>query len=145
MVEWERGLDLVGGVERSRIRWASRLYPAQGKTPESRRTSTIVSARTDPLGVQQMVATHTQYTLHTHTHTHSYTYTHTHTCVHPHTHTRTHARTHTHTRICTRTHTHTCPDSACMGVVPPFLELPTSQEIKGTETCGLAMTGLVLL
>ena len=37
------------------------------------------------------------------------------------------------------------PDSACMGVVLPFLELSTSQEIKGTETCGLAMTGLVLL
>ena len=31
------------------------------------------------------------------------------------------------------------------GVVPPFLELPTSQEIKGNATCGLEMTGLVLL
>ena len=33
----------------------------------------------------------------------------------------------------------------CMGVVPPFLELSTSQKIKGTRTCGLAMTGLVLI
>ncbi len=114
----------------------NRDYPAQGKTPESRRLQGQTVRQLHTL-VRAFVHAHT----HTHTlvhtrNTHLRTPTHTHTHTHPHTHTLVHMYTHTHlyTRICTLTHTrthtysytHTHSRTHTHTYTPPHTPLPTT-------------------